>query len=78
MMLEDTLIQARPPGDFGRDWMTDADEVVLTTSNVLFRYRGGRGDVVTLYDGDTVSLWRYGGSVRITPMIADDLGVRRT
>lgn len=76
MMLEHQMVQPRPPGEFGRDWLTDADEVILTASTVLFRYRGGRGDVVTLYEGDKISLWRWGGSVRITPMDADDLAGR--
>lgn len=64
-----------PRGEFGKNWGTDADEVVIDGNTTFFIYYHprGRGYVVLLNNNGELSLWRYGGSYRITPMIEADL-----
>lgn len=66
-----------PKGEFGQDWYTDADEIVIDGNTTFFIYYDprGRGDPVIFNNNGEISIWRYGGGYRLTPMVAGDLGL---
>jgi len=70
-------LNSTPPGEFGKDWYTDADEIIIDGEFTLYFYytmkKRNYGDTVIFNDNGNVSMWRYDGGRKLTPMQEGDL-----